>query len=147
MTPVRLTIADYEQILAFDKRCFPSNHWEVADWKELLLDPKTFVYAMKDKTHIVAFLALYDWGDEADYIKIMTLATHPDFRRQGLSRALLQYMLYQFPDKSKVFKAETRLSNHAMQALFREYGFEITERIADYYDRPTEDALKVVLKR
>ena len=41
---------------------------------------------------IVGDVFIYNWKGEYDYVKIMNLAVHPDYRKQGLAHKLLNYV-------------------------------------------------------
>ena len=38
MEQKRLTLSEYDAIVAFDRLCFPQDHWTEEDWRELLAD-------------------------------------------------------------------------------------------------------------
>jgi [ribosomal protein S18]-alanine N-acetyltransferase len=82
----------------------------------------------------------------ADEIQILNLAVHPDYRRQGVGRHLMQFLLLHAQEK-KVLSIflEVRPSNRAAQALYRSLGFEVIHRRPGYYGPEGEDAL--VLQR
>ena len=40
MEQKRLTLSEYDAIVAFDRLCFPQDHWTEEDWRELLADAR-----------------------------------------------------------------------------------------------------------
>ena len=40
MEQKRLTLSEYDAIVAFDRLCFPEDHWTEEDWRELLADER-----------------------------------------------------------------------------------------------------------
>ena len=43
MEQKRLTLSEYDAIVAFDRLCFPEDHWTEEDWRELLADERAVV--------------------------------------------------------------------------------------------------------
>ena len=144
---VRLTIKDLEDFLKSIKICFPDDYIKREDWIELLEDKKTFVFAIKENNIIKAYIAIYNWKGENDYIKIMSIGTHPDHRNKGYSHILMQYIIDEMlEDDMHIFKGETRESNIKMQKVFEDFGYKIINKVKEYYDNPTESAYKYSLE-
>ncbi|MGL4414465.1 ribosomal protein S18-alanine N-acetyltransferase [Roseinatronobacter monicus] len=61
--------------------------WNASDFAVFLNDPGCFVLASRDNTQLAAFALFRVAADEAE---LLTLATAPTARRQGLARKLLQ---------------------------------------------------------
>src|ERR1043165_8805681 len=60
-----------------------------------------------------------------DEMHIATLATHPDFRRQGIAQALLAHVLKLAAEEGAISSfLEVRESNEGAQALYRKFGYE-----------------------
>lgn len=77
-----------------------------------------------------------------DEIHIATIATHPDFRRQGIGRKLLSHTLRRaFEEGAQSSFLEVRESNLAAQEMYREFGYEPTGRRKRYYKDNDEDAI------
>ena len=77
MEQKRLTLSEYDAIVAFDRLCFPEDHWTEEDWRELLADERAVYLALLDDGRIVGDVFVYNWQGERDYGKIMNLAVHP----------------------------------------------------------------------
>ena len=58
---VRLGITDMEEIDAFHRLCFPTGFFTWEAWEELLPDPRTLVYAIREGKRLAALLAVYNW--------------------------------------------------------------------------------------
>ena len=71
---------------------FRQNFWEERDWRSLLEDEQAIYYALLDSEKIVGQIFVYNWSGEKDYVKIMSLAIHPDKRKQGLAHQLLDHV-------------------------------------------------------
>ncbi len=144
---VRLTIKDLEDFLKSLTICFPDDYEKREDWIELLEDERTFVFAIKENNIIKAHIAIYNWKGENDYIKIMSIGTHPDYRNKGYAHMLMQYIIDEMlKDDMHIFKAETRESNIKMQKVFKYFGYKIISKVEEYYDNPIEAAYKYSLE-
>jgi ribosomal-protein-alanine N-acetyltransferase len=92
---------------------------------------------------ILAYGGYWLMGDE---VHIVTLATHPRFRRRGLSERLLLQMVEQCAAQgAALVTLEVRVSNEAARQLYAKLGFvEVGLRRAYYHDNG-EDALLMTL--
>lgn len=78
----------------------------------------------------------------ADEWHINNLATHPDFRRQGIGSSLMGEGMARARARGAVCGfLEVRASNDAAQAFYRTLGFTPWHRRPNYYSEPIEDAL------
>ena len=142
---VGLNEIDY--IYEFDKRCFENDYFSRDIWLELLEDERTIVYIISENEPIKSFLAIYNWKGEDDYVKIMTLGTHPNYRGKGYAQTLMEHMVRQMTkEEMYVYKGETRESNLKMQKLFENLGYEVVKKVERYYDNPVETAYKYSLE-
>lgn len=141
-----LGLKDLEVFLDAEKNCFPEDDIKQEVWMELLEDTRTMVYAIKENDIIKAHLAIYNWKDEKDYIKIMTIGTHSEHRNKGYAHKLMQHAIDEMmKDNMFLFKGETRASNFKMQKVFENFGYKITSK-DDFYDKPREPAYKYSLE-
>jgi ribosomal-protein-alanine N-acetyltransferase len=82
-----------------------------------------------------------------DEIHIATIATHPDFRRQGIGRKLLSHTLRRaIEDGAQSSFLEVRASNLVAQEMYRQFGYEPTGRRKRYYRDNDEDAILMNLE-
>ncbi len=92
---------------------------------------------------IAAMLVLWFIVDEAH---IATIATHPDFRRQGIGEKILLHSLREVrKEGARRAFLEVRLGNMGAQALYKKYGFEVDGVRPKYYRDNNEDALLMSL--
>lgn len=144
---VRLNLKDLDDFLESQKIYFPDDDIKREDWIELLGDERTFIYAIKENEVMKAHIAIYNWKGENNYIKIMTIGTHPEHRNKGYAHILMQYIIDQMlKDDMHIFKGETRESNFKMQKVFEDFGYKIISKVEGYYDNPTETAYKYSLE-
>ena len=64
MEQKRLTLSEYDAIVAFDRLCFPQDHWTEEDWRELLADERAVYLALLDDGRIVGDVFVYNWQGE-----------------------------------------------------------------------------------
>ena len=92
---------------------------------------------------VVAMIVIWVILDEAH---IATIATHPDFRRQGIGRRLLaRGLLAAYERGARLAYLEVRRGNLAAQAMYTAFGFEVTGVRPRYYKDNNEDALLMTL--
>ncbi len=143
---LELSISDIDDIYNFEKLCFPDEYTSMKIWTELLEDERTSVFSIKEKNEIVAFISIYNWKGENNYIKIMCIATHVSHRNKGYANTLMKFVIDQMlKDNMYIFKAETRVSNIKMQKVFSNFAYENVETVDNYYDSPAEAAYKYSL--
>ncbi len=144
----RLKMERAKEIMEFDLLCFPSDHWNEEEWKELLSDDRSIYYGLLDDDKLVGDIFIYNWQGKKDYIKIMNLAVHPDYRKQGWAHRLLHHVEKEMLAMGmKRFCGETRESNKAMQSVFESCDYRLDCVEENYYDKPDESAYKYVLQR
>jgi len=77
-----------------------------------------------------------------DEAHVATIATHPDFRRQGIGRKLLFHALMAAKaEGARTALLEVRVSNLAAQEMYRKFGFVEVNRRPHYYSDNGEDAI------
>jgi ribosomal-protein-alanine N-acetyltransferase len=89
-----------------------------------------------------AFLLAWDAADEVHLIDVVT---HPDARRRGLARALVQTLVdHASTRRAALIALEVRRSNQAAIALYRAAGFRAVGMRRAYY-ADGEDAVDMLL--
>jgi len=80
------------------------------------------------------------WGEG----HVISLATHPDYRRRGVASALLSELLRKMKERgARVARLEVKVSNEAAINLYRRHGFKTAGVIKNYYPNG-EDAYLMV---
>lgn len=78
--------------------------------------------------------------------ELLTLAVHPDHRRQGLGLAVLtEYESAAINHDASVSFLEVSAENHAAIALYRQFGYHQTGRRPHYYKGPTGTAADALI--
>jgi ribosomal-protein-alanine N-acetyltransferase len=144
---IDIYIEDLDDFLESEKICFQDDDIKRKDWIELLEDERTSIYTIKENEVIKAHMAIYNWKGKNNYIKIMTIGTHPEHRSMGYAHILMQYTIDEMlKDDMHIFKGETRESNLKMQKIFEDFGYKFIGKVEKYYDNPTETAYKYSLE-
>lgn len=92
---------------------------------------------------ILAYGGYWLMGAEAH---IMTIATHPDYRRQGLGRLLLAAMIDHAHSAGAIeITLEVRAGNHSAQEMYKAMGFVVVGLRKRYYTDNGEDAILMTL--
>ena len=82
-----------------------------------------------------------------DEAHVATVATDPEYRRQGIAKRLLAHALRQIMrEGARSSFLEVRESNLAAQEMYRKFGYEVTGRRRHYYRDNDEDALLMSLE-
>ncbi len=77
---------------------------------------------------------------------VATLATHPNFRRQGIAKKLLSHALQHLSGEGAQSSfLEVRASNIAAQEMYRKFGYKESGRRRHYYKDNDEDAILMKL--
>lgn len=117
---------------------FPnSRHWSADEFASLLADPQCKCFG-DSRCFALTRKVL-------DEIELITIATNPDHRRQGLARSVMALWMKQAKAVgTKNAFLEVAADNKTAQALYADCGFTETGRRKAYYrrsDAPSVDAL------
>jgi ribosomal-protein-alanine N-acetyltransferase len=139
-----MTGRDLNEVVAIDQASF-SLPWPPRSFAfEISDNPASRSWVAEADGRIVGILVLWLIVDEAH---IATIATHPDFRRQGIGEQLLVHALKSAKAEGAVRSfLEVREGNVAAQELYRKYGFASEGRRVRYYKDNNEDAILMTLE-
>jgi [ribosomal protein S18]-alanine N-acetyltransferase len=133
----RLTYADLPQVIAIERRAFPTP-WSLAMFVLELSKPSGVCLSARRDGRMVGYVVCsrYDtvWH-------IMNVAVDPDERRTGVATALLRSLLERVGDPRARYTLEVRQSNTAAIALYEGLGFRTAGLRRRYYQDNGEDAL------
>jgi len=133
----RLTYADLPELIAIERRAFPTP-WSLAMFVLELSKPASVCLAALHGDQMVGFLicSRYDtvWH-------IMNVAVDPDRRREGIATALLTDLLRRIDGHDARFTLEVRESNAGAIELYERFGFRSAGRRKRYYQDNNEDAV------
>jgi ribosomal-protein-alanine N-acetyltransferase len=119
------------------------NRWGFESYKRELYTNPDSVMLVARSPHIegrgvIGFFAGWTVADE---MHINNIASHPEYRRIGVGRKLIEHAIQEGTIRGISFVLlEVRASNEAAQTLYKKMGFSYVSRRRDYYRAPTEDA-------
>jgi ribosomal-protein-alanine N-acetyltransferase len=133
----RLTYADLPQVIAIERRAFPTP-WSLAMFVLELSKPSGICLAALRDGRVVGYLicSRYDtvWH-------VMNVAVDARRRREGTATHLLGELFRQADRPAEQYTLEVRLSNAPAIALYERFGFASAGVRPGYYHDNKEDAL------
>jgi [ribosomal protein S18]-alanine N-acetyltransferase len=132
--------ADIEAVMDVERLCF-RRPWSPKVFLEEIARPHAYVDVIRTlpDRRLVGFVNYWLVVDE---VHILNVAVHPDARRQGLARRLLEHVLaFGERQRCRLATLEVRRSNTAAQSLYRGFGFLSVGVRPAYYSDDGEDAI------
>jgi len=133
----RLTYADLPQVIAIERRAFPTP-WSLAMFVLELSKPSGICLASVRDERVIGYLVCsrYDtvWH-------LMNVAVDDRMRREGIAGALLELHFESADKPSEQYTLEVRTSNDAAIRLYERFGFRAAGRRRAYYHDNREDAI------
>ena len=141
----KMTVEDIPAVIALDQISFSLPRPERSFRFELTENEASRCWVAEADERVIGMIVAWLFVDE---VHIATLATHPDFRRQGIAQKLLTHTLRYTHDEGAVTSfLEVRESNLAAQEMYRKFGYESTGRRKRYYKDNDEDAILMTLSK
>lgn len=132
-----LTAKDLDQMMVIEESCF-SDPWSKKVFEEDMDNSLSSWYGAFKGSRLAAYIGFWSVAGEG---QINNIATHPDFRRQGIARRLIQAAFEEGSRKGiSAWTLEVRVSNQAAIALYEQEGFRSAGIRPAYYSDPVEDA-------
>jgi ribosomal-protein-alanine N-acetyltransferase len=145
-----MQLADLPDIDRLERACFASP-WSIQTYeRELTRNPFSYYKVIRATPAgaqaglppILAYGGAWVMDDDAH---IMTVASHPDYRRRHLAEWIVLALLRDAIDRAvKNATLEVRMSNRSAIGLYAKLGFDVTGRRRGYYPaaqgQPREDA-------
>ena len=135
----RMTLEDVPTVHEIDLLSF-SLPWPERSFRfELTENPVSRCWVAESSGCITSMLVLWLIIDEAH---IATIATHPDFRRQGIGEQLMIAALVSAREEGAAHAfLEVRAGNLGAIAMYEKYGFVVAGVRPRYYKDNNEDAI------
>ncbi len=139
----KMTLEDIPAVIDLDHKSF-SLPWPERSFRfELTENPASHCWVAELDGKVVGMIVVWLIVDEAH---VATIATHPDFRRQGVAKSLLSHALLRLIEEgARSSFLEVRENNVAAQEMYRRFGYEVTGRRRRYYSDNDEDAILMTL--
>jgi ribosomal-protein-alanine N-acetyltransferase len=144
---VRVTAENFDRlerrILAIEKVSFPSP-WTSEAFREEVQRSFSSLWVFLDKEEVRGYICFWSMAGE---LHLMNIAVHPERRREGLGRTLLEKMIITgIREGAECALLEVRPSNTPARALYKKAGFHEIGRRTRYYRDTGEDAILMALQ-
>ena len=138
MTIVKMQECHVQQIAELEKLCF-HDPWSENSIASELGNRLSLWFVAEVDGRVVGYVGSQTVLGETD---MMNIATHPDYRKQGIARALINTLISALAEQgSHSLMLEVRASNEPAKSLYGSMGFESVGIRKNYYRNPREDAL------
>lgn len=134
-----MTIEDLDAICQLERLCFPLPWSREAFRMEIEKNKCAKYFVAKDGDKAVGYGGMWIVLDEAH---ITNIAVHPDYRRRGIGRLIMQTLMdVAIKLGIERMTLEVRVSNKPAIQLYKSLGFEEGGIRKGYYSDNREDAL------
>ncbi len=129
-------------ILNIERASFPSP-WGRESFEHEVRNPISRFWGIFSGTILVAYICFWVAAGE---IHLMNIAVHPEMRKGGLGRLLMEKLIQAGAEEDvRKIWLEVRPSNHAARALYSGMGFTEVGLRRRYYADTGEDAIVMAL--
>ncbi|MBQ3884672.1 MAG: ribosomal protein S18-alanine N-acetyltransferase [Ruminococcus sp.] len=128
----------FEQLSALDKLCVGADGWSADSFRSEAEKDTGHILYITDSGKVIALLSGYHAVGEGD---ITSVAVHPDYRRKGLAKKLIEKFENSLPEDTESIFLEVRESNCGAIALYEKCGFERLSVRKNFYSQPRENAV------
>ena len=132
----RLTYADLPQVIAIERRAFPTP-WSLAMFVLELSKPSGICLAATEGDELLGYLVCSRY-DQVWHL--MNVAVAPEHRRRGVARGLIARLVGEGGGRLP-FTLEVRVSNRPAIVMYERLGFRSAGVRPRYYQDNGEDAL------
>lgn len=133
-----LTAADVEAVSRIEEEVF-SMPWSPQDFLEMVEADYAYYYVAEVDGEIAGCCGVRDIVGEGE---ITNVVVAEKFRRRGIGRGLMEYMLKEAAlHGMRDMTLEVRVSNISAIRLYESLGFKGEGIRPDFYEKPKEDAL------
>jgi len=138
---------DLNEIYSLEKKVFDKNAFS-KDLIKKLIRTNTFflkIETKKIRKEILGFIIVVK--DQIDRVNIINFLINPKYHHKGYGTYLLQRTIQKIKELNKIKKIVLNVQLHNLAAinLYRKFGFEILEKIENYY-QSKEDAYLMEMK-
>src|SRR5262245_3022595 len=131
--------SDLADVLVIERASFTMPWSRGAFLYEIEQNQVARCWVGREDGRIVGYICLWEVADE---LHVTNVAVHPDLRRRGVARALLESVFARARAAgSRMVMLEVRPSNTEALALYESFGFHVVGRRRGYYYDTGEDAL------
>ena len=139
--PEKLSEKTLDGVAELEKMCF-SQPWSKSSLELLTKEGIGVGMVCSKDGKVCAYGGMIVAVDEG---QITNIATHPDYRRQGYGRAIVEALVkHARMNGLDSISLEVRESNRAAIDLYTKLGFKVEGKRKDFYTKPTENALIMI---
>ena len=139
--PEKLSDKTLDGVAELEKMCF-SQPWSKSSLGLLTKEGIGVGMVCSKDGKVCAYGGMIVAVDEG---QITNIATHPDYRRQGYGRAIVEALVkHARMNGLDSISLEVRESNRAAIDLYTKLGFKVEGKRKDFYTKPTENALIMI---
>lgn len=130
--------ADVEQVAKIEKEIF-SKPWSAKSFLDSLNSDNTLYVVAQENDVVVGYCGMYMSYGEGN---ITNVAVSPGFRRQGIAKKTLDYILKLAVENGITdVTLEVRETNVPAIRMYEQLGFEDAGIRKNFYEKPKENAL------
>ena len=142
--PEKLTEKTLDGVAELERLCF-SQPWSKSSLELLTKEGIGVGMVCSKDGQVCAYGGMIVAVDEG---QITNIATHPDYRRQGYGKAVVEALMkYARMNGLNSISLEVRESNRAAIDLYAKLGFKVEGKRKDFYTKPTESALIMIWRQ
>ena len=143
LTIRELKESDIPSVVEIENISFTTPWSEILFFNEIYKQRSIAKVALIDKK-VIGYICANFVADEGH---ILNLAVHPDFRRKGIAKTLVENILEELKETDcRFLYLEVRASNNAARELYEGFGFSVVGTRKKYYNKPEEDAVIMSLR-
>ena len=133
-----LAVADVEAVSRIEEAVF-SMPWKPNDFLTMIEADYAHYFVAEEDGEIAGYCGVRNMAGEGE---ISNVAVAEKFRRRGIGRKLMEYMLKEAPSFGiGDLTLEVRVSNAPAISLYERLGFHKEGVRPGFYEKPKEDAL------
>ena len=126
-----------------EKLCF-SSPWSERSFEQELDNRLAVFLVAEDEGIVLGYIGCHFVCGEGD---ITNVAVHPDSRRKGVAKALLNALEAESKKfETEIINLEVRKSNLPAISLYKQMGYEVCGERPNFYIKPTENAILMAKK-
>lgn len=134
---------DIPEIVSIERLSF-STPWSETSFRSEIYSRYSVTRVAELNGVIVGYICVKHVADECH---LLDLAVHPDYRRRGIARSLLDNVIQELRiEGCRFFYLEVRASNYAARKLYERFGFNMVGVRKGYYVNPAEDAVIMMME-
>ncbi|GER92563.1 ribosomal-protein-alanine N-acetyltransferase [hot springs metagenome] len=131
-------IEDIPEVVSIERLSF-SMPWSETSFRSEIYSRYSITRVAELNGIVVGYICVKHVADECH---LLNLAVHPDYRRRGIAKVLLDNMIRELKiEGCRFFYLEVRASNYTARRLYEGVGFNMVGIRKGYYVNPVEDAI------